>query len=67
VSADHQRVFPSAPGSVVSEQVLPPPNPPASVSLFSMIPREPYGLPLVAWIGGVVFLFVLLLYVASIV
>ncbi len=67
VSADHQRAFPSAPGSVVSEQVLPPPNPPPSVSLFSMIPREPGGLPLVAWIGGVVFLFILLLYVASIV
>ncbi len=35
--------------------------PPATVSMFSMIPREPFGLPLVAWIGGVVFLFVLLL------
>ena len=67
VSADHQRIFPSAPGSAVSEPVLPPPNPPPAVSLFSMIPREPGGLPLVAWVGGVVFLFILLLYVASIV
>ncbi|HTW68382.1 MAG TPA: carbon monoxide dehydrogenase subunit G [Acetobacteraceae bacterium] len=67
VSAEHQRVFPSAPGSVVSEPVLPPANPPSSVSVFSMIPREPYGLPIVAWVGIAVFLFILLLYVGSII
>ncbi|HUN41867.1 MAG TPA: carbon monoxide dehydrogenase subunit G [Acetobacteraceae bacterium] len=66
VTAEHSRVFPSAPGSVVSEPVLPPANPPSSVSAFSMIPREPYGLPVVAWVGIAVFLFVLLLYVGSI-
>ncbi|HUB12538.1 MAG TPA: carbon monoxide dehydrogenase subunit G [Acetobacteraceae bacterium] len=67
VSANHQRVFPSAPGSAVSEPVLPPPNPPSAVSVFSMIPREPYGLPVVAWIGIAVYLVILLLYVGSII
>ena len=66
VTADLPSVFPSAPGSVVSEPVLPPANPPAAVSVFSMVPREPYGLPIVAWIGIAVYLFVLLLYVGSI-
>jgi len=67
VSAEHQRIFPSAPGSVVSEPVLPPANPPSSVSVFSMVPREPYGLPIVAWVGIGVFLIILLLYVGSII
>jgi uncharacterized protein len=67
VSAAHQRAFPSAPGSVVSEPVLPPANPPSSVSVFSMIPREPYGLPIVAWVGIGLFLIVLLLYIGSII
>jgi len=67
VSAEHQRIFPSAPGSVVSEPVLPPAYPPSSVSVFSMVPREPYGLPIVAWVGIGVFLIILLLYVGSII
>jgi uncharacterized protein len=62
---EHERIFPSAPGSVV-EPVLPPPNPPASVSVFAMIPREPFGLPIAAWIGGVVFVIILLLYLGSV-
>jgi carbon monoxide dehydrogenase subunit G len=37
------------------------PPPPATVSMWSLIPREPFGLPIVAWIGAVLFLFVLLL------
>ncbi len=31
------------------------PASPASLSILSMIPREPYGLPIVAWIGCVLF------------
>lgn len=65
VQNEHERIFPSAPGSVL-EPVLPPPNPPASVSLFSMIPREAFGLPLAAWLGGGVFAVILLLYLASV-
>ncbi len=37
------------------------PKSPAAVSLLSMIPREPYGFPMVAWIGGVLFLAIFVL------
>ena len=59
------RAFPSAPGSVVAQQVLPPANPP-SISVFALIPREPFGLPIAAWIGGVIYLFILLLFIGSV-
>jgi hypothetical protein len=63
---EHERIFPSAPGSVV-EPVLPPPNnPPASVSVLAMIPRDPFGLPIAAWIGCGIFVIILLMYLASI-
>jgi len=44
-----------------AEQALPPAAPPAAISIFALIPREPFGLPLVAWIGGVIYLFILIL------
>jgi carbon monoxide dehydrogenase subunit G len=31
------------------------PSPPAAISIFALIPKEPYGFPIVAWIGGFVF------------
>ena len=31
---------------------VPPRHPPSSISIFALIPREPFGLPLAAWIGG---------------
>jgi hypothetical protein len=34
---------------------------PASISLFDMLPKEPMGFPLVAWIGGFVFFLILLM------
>ena len=34
---------------------------PASVSLLSLIPAEPFGYPLVFWIGSVAYLGVLIL------
>jgi carbon monoxide dehydrogenase subunit G len=37
-------------------RVAPPPAP--SISLFAMLPKEPGGFPLVAWIGTVIFLFI---------
>ncbi len=39
----------------------PQPPPPASISVLSLVPREPFGLPLAFWIGGFAFLIVLLL------
>lgn len=34
---------------------------PASVSLLQMIPRDPFGYPIVFWIGAVIFLFIFIL------
>ena len=41
------------------------PAPPPSVSLFALVPPEPFGLPLAAWIGGAVYLLMLLLIFGS--
>ena len=39
--------------------------PPSAISPFALVPREPFGLPLVAWIGGAIYLFMLLLILGS--
>ncbi len=54
--------YPTTPAPFPTHPTAPPP---ARISVFSLIPREPLGLPLAAWIGGVVFLFVLLLLYGS--
>ncbi len=56
----------AAPSSKVAEPVLPPPYPQSSISAFALIPREPFGLPIAAWIGGLIYLFIVLLFVGSI-
>ena len=38
----------------------------SAISLFALIPREPFGLPLVAWIGGAIYLFIVMLFLGSI-
>jgi carbon monoxide dehydrogenase subunit G len=38
---------------------------PAAISVWALIPREPFGLPLAAWIGGAVFGFMVLLMLGS--
>jgi hypothetical protein len=35
------------------------------LSPLALVPREPFGLPLVAWIGGAIYLFMLLLILGS--
>jgi carbon monoxide dehydrogenase subunit G len=52
-----EQVAPSAP---VGEAVAAPASAP-QVSVMSMMPREPMGFPLVAWIGAVLFLLILVL------
>jgi carbon monoxide dehydrogenase subunit G len=42
-------------------------NAPATVSLFSLIPKEPGGFPLVFWIGSVIYLFIFFLIFGSLV
>ena len=41
------------------------PLPPSAISPFALVPREPLGLPLVAWIGSVIYLFILILVLGS--
>ena len=41
------------------------PTAPAAVSIWSLLPREPFGLPLVAWIGLGVYALILLLALGS--
>jgi carbon monoxide dehydrogenase subunit G len=57
-----ERAFPSAPSEAVT------PVSPAAVSrpvdMWSMIPSEPMGYPLAAWIGGAIWLCILFLIVA---
>ena len=61
------QVFPAAPSAEVAHQVLPMPEPRSGVSVLSLIPREPFGLPLVAWIGGAIYLLMLILIIGSMV
>lgn len=48
-----------------AEPVSPRPLPPSAISPLALLPREPFGLPLVAWIGGVIYLFILVLILGS--
>ena len=44
-----------------------PPPPPSAISPLALVPREPFGLPLVAWIGGVIYLFIVILILGSLI
>jgi uncharacterized protein len=44
-----------------------PPPPPAAISPLALVPREPFGLPLVAWIGGVIYLVIVILILGSLI
>jgi hypothetical protein len=55
--------------AAATEPAPPPPRTPAAapqISLRDLIPSHPMGFPLVAWIGGVIFLFILILLFGSI-
>jgi uncharacterized protein len=62
-----ERVFPATPSQEVAQPVLPVRQPPSAVSVFSLIPPEPMGLPLAAWIGGAIYLIMLILILGSMV
>jgi hypothetical protein len=59
------RAFPSAPGEVVSHQVLPPLHSRSAVGLTDLVPPEPFGLPVVAWVGIAIYAAILLLFLVS--
>ena len=60
------RVAPPVAAETATEPALPPANPRASVGLSDMVPPEPFGFPVVAWIGGAAFLAIVLLFLVSI-
>jgi len=54
-------VTPPVAPMAAEEAPRPAPPPPASISPMSLIPREPFGLPIVAWVGIAIFIFILVL------
>jgi len=52
-------VAPPAPAA--AELVAAPPVPPSAISVTALVPREPFGLPLVAWVCGAIYLLILIL------
>lgn len=68
----HEAV-PEAVGMAPPQAAVPPPHgapthaaPPSAVSMFDLVPREPFGLPIVAWAGIGVFTVMVVLWLASI-
>jgi carbon monoxide dehydrogenase subunit G len=54
-----------SPGTSVAGAPPPADLQPSAISVWSLIPREPFGLPLAAWIGGAVFVVMVLLILGS--
>ena len=52
-------------GAVAAMTQPPGPQAPAAVNLLSMIPKEPYGYPLVFWVGSALFLVIFILIFGS--
>jgi uncharacterized protein len=58
----------AASGSTMAEPAavaMPSAAPPSAISVWSLIPREPFGLPIAAWLGGGVFVIMILLMLGS--
>lgn len=60
-----EQIFPAAPSEEVAHPVRPLSTPSSPIGVGALIPNEPFGLPLVAWIGGAVYLFLILLIIGS--
>ena len=52
-------------GGVQAIMTPPGPQAPAAINMLSMIPKEPYGYPLIFWIGSVLFLAIFVLIFGS--
>ena len=56
----------AVPGATVHVEPRPmAPLPASAISPFALLPREPFGLPLVAWVGSLIYLFILILVLGS--
>jgi carbon monoxide dehydrogenase subunit G len=53
------------PATHAEPRPAPPPPRPSAISPLALMPREPFGLPIVAWIGTAIYLFMLLLILGS--
>jgi uncharacterized protein len=49
----------------VAYPAAPLPNPPSAIGISALVPREPFGLPMAFWVGGLVYLFMLILIIGS--
>jgi carbon monoxide dehydrogenase subunit G len=59
--ADH----PTETARAVAQTVTAPTNAPPGIPIWALIPPEPFGLPIAAWIGGAVFVVMILLMLGS--
>jgi len=57
-------LFPGSSGAEVANPVLPPAHQPA-ISVWALVPREPFGLPMAFWVGGGVYAIMVLLMLGS--
>jgi len=55
----------ASPAALPDEPMPPPVAPPSAISPLALIPREPFGLPVMGWIGIVLFAGILVLTLAS--
>ena len=55
------------PTAPVAEGVARPvlPNPPSAIGVSALVPREPFGLPMAFWVGSLIYLFMLILIIGS--
>src|SRR5580698_9682289 len=65
-SDEVQKLVPGAAAPAPAEAKPPIVAPPSAVGIIDLIPREPFGLPVVAWLGIVVFTGMVVLWLASI-
>jgi hypothetical protein len=64
-SAQVRAMSPAAVESPAAPVVAASLPPPSAVSVWALIPNEPFGLPIAAWIGGGVFVIMMLLMLGS--
>jgi uncharacterized protein len=65
-SDEVQKLAPPAAAPAPSEAKPPPVAPPSAVGVLDLVPREPFGLPVMGWLGILAFAGMLVLWLASI-
>jgi hypothetical protein len=60
-----EQLYPAATSAAPARPAVPVPPAPSPVSMMALVPREPMGLPMAAWIGGAIYVIMLLLIIGS--